>query len=82
MTINTNQQLTLKNKINKQAEQKQTHRFREHFDCCQMEGRLEGWVKKVRGLRSTNWLLQNSHGDINYRIENTVNNLIIICEVR
>lgn len=29
-------------------------------------------MKKVRGLKSTNWLLQNSHGDINYSIGNIV----------
>ena len=29
-----------KNKINKQAEQKQYHTDREHFDGCQMAGRL------------------------------------------
>ena len=38
---------------------------------------LEGWVKKVRGLRSTNWLLQNSHGDEKYSMGNTVNNILI-----
>ena len=26
-----------KNEINKQAEQTQTHRYREHFDGCQMD---------------------------------------------
>ena len=31
---------------NKQAEQKQTHRYREQFDVCQRGERLEGWVKK------------------------------------
>ena len=25
--------------------------------------------EEVRGLRSTNWSLQNSHGDVNYSIE-------------
>ena len=39
MAINTfSQQLNLTNKINEQAVQKQTHRHREHFDGCQMEG--------------------------------------------
>ena len=42
-------------KQNWQAEQKQTHRYREHFDSCQIEEGLGGWVKKVKGLRSTNW---------------------------
>ena len=30
----------LKHKISEQAEQKQTHRYREHFNSCQMG---EGW---------------------------------------
>ena len=43
----------------------------------QMGGRLGGWVKKAKGLRSTNWLLQNSHGDVKYRIRNIVNNIVL-----
>ena len=43
-----------KNKINEQAGKKQTHRYRKHFDSCQMGWGLTGWVKKVKGL-STNW---------------------------
>ena len=50
MAINTYVlKLSLKSKINKQVEQKRTHRYREHFDGCHMEGRLGGWVKKVKG---------------------------------
>ena len=41
------------------------------------EGDWEGWVKKLKGLRNTNWQLQNSQGDINYSIENIVNNTVI-----
>ena len=37
-------------KQNKQAEQKQTHSYREHFDYCQM-----GVGEKVKELRGTNW---------------------------
>ena len=33
-------------KINKQAEQKQNHRYRECFDGCQMGGRSRGWASK------------------------------------
>ena len=29
------------------------------------------WAKKVKGLGSTNWQLQNSHGDIKYSIRNS-----------
>ena len=35
------------------------------------------WVKKVKGLRSTNWQLQNSHGNTKYSIGNTVNNSVM-----
>ena len=38
---------------------------------------LEGWVKMITGLRSTNWSLQNSHGDVKYSIGNIVNNIVI-----
>ena len=38
---------------------------------------LEGWMKKVMGLRSTNWKLQNSHGDVKYSIGNKVSNILI-----
>ena len=35
-------------------------------------GGLWGWVKKVKGLRSSNWQIQNSPGNVKYTIENTV----------
>ena len=54
-SIHIYQQLNLKTKINKQAKQKQTHKYREHFDDCHLGGRSGGWVKKVKGLRDTNW---------------------------
>lgn len=34
-------------------------------------------MKKVKGLNSTNWKLQNSHGDIKHSLGNTVNNTVI-----
>ena len=40
----------LKNNINEQTNQKQTHRYRAHTDGCQRGGRLEEGVKKVKGL--------------------------------
>ena len=40
---------------------------------------LGDWVKKVKGLRSTYWLLRNSHEDIKYTIGNIVNIEIIMC---
>ena len=38
---------------------------------------LGGWVKKVKELRSTDWWLQNSHGDVKYSIGNIVNSTVI-----
>ena len=35
------------------------------------------WVKMVKGLRSTDWWLQNSHRDVKYSIGSTVNNIVI-----
>ena len=45
----------LKNKINEQAKQKQTLRYREQTDGGQIGDGLGEGVKKVKGLRSTNW---------------------------
>ena len=39
--------IDFKNKINKQAEQKENHGYREHFDSCQIGGMLGGWAKGV-----------------------------------
>ena len=66
--------MNLKHKINKQVEQ--IHRSRECFDSCQMGGELGDGLKKVRGLRNTDQLLQNSHEDVKYSRGNTVNNII------
>ena len=57
MAIYIYQQLNLKNKINEQAEQKQNHRYREHFDGCQTRGQVgemgeTGKGIVVRGRRS------------------------------
>ena len=48
------------------------------------EGRgLGGWVKNVKGLRSTNWQSQNSHGDVKYSLGKRVNNIVItLCGAR
>ena len=38
-----------------------------------MVARGEGlgkWVKRGKGLRSIDWQLQNSHGDVEYSMEN------------
>ena len=46
---------------NRQTKWKQTHRDRERTGGCQRGGGLEDWVSEVKGLRSTNWQLHNSH---------------------
>ena len=33
--------------------------------------------EEVRGLRSTNWQLQNIHGDVKYSIGNIVSNIVM-----
>ena len=35
----------------------------------------------MKGLTSTNWLLQNSHGDVKYSTGNVVNNVLELCVV-
>ena len=39
--------------------------------------RLGGWVKEARGLRRTNWQLENSHVDVKYSIDNIVSKIVI-----
>ena len=56
------QQLNLKNKLSKQEEHRQNHGYRQCFDGCQMGGGCREVGEEVRGLRSTNRHLQNSHG--------------------
>ena len=68
----------LRNRVNEQTKQKQTHRYKEQVDGCQMGEGLGRWMKKVKGLRSTNWQLQNSHGDVKYSIGNIVSNTVIM----
>ena len=49
------QQLYLKNKLIKQAEQRQHHGYGEHFNGCKMGGGFSRVGEEVRGLRITNW---------------------------
>ena len=35
-------------------------------------------MKKEKGLRSTNWQLQNNHRDVKYSVGNVVNNIVLI----
>ena len=52
-----------KSKVNEQTKQKHTLRYREQTEGCQVGEGPGGWVKKVKGLRSLNGQLQNSHRD-------------------
>ena len=42
------------------------------FMVARWEGAVEGMCEGMRGSLSTNWKLQNSHGDERYSIENGV----------
>ena len=61
-----------KKKPSKQEEQRQNHGYRQHFNGCQMRRRCGRMGEEVRGLRSTNRQLQNSHGDVKYSTGNGV----------
>ena len=51
---------------------KRTHRHREPTCGCQKGAGLGDWAKEVKGLRSTDGKLQNSHRDVKYSIGNVV----------
>ena len=51
-----------KNKLSKQAEQKQKHSYREHFDGCHKGGRSGGMSEKVKGIRSKLLVIKQSWG--------------------
>ena len=66
------------NNINEQRKLKQTHRHREQTGGCQRERGLGDWGGKVKRLRSTDWYLQNSHGEVSkLTIGNTVNDIAV-----
>ena len=46
--------IEFKKQTSKQAEQKQNHRYGEHWDGGQCGGGSDGMGEKVKGLRSTN----------------------------
>ena len=49
------QQLNLKTKLSKQAEQEQNHRYGDHLEGYQLGGGRERMGQEVQGLRSTSW---------------------------
>ena len=64
------QQLNLKNKQSKQAEQEQNHGFGDHLKGYELGGRTGRMGEKVQELRSTNWQVQNRQGDVKNSIGN------------
>ena len=35
-------------------------------------------MKKMKGLKNTNWWIQNSHRDVKYSIRKVVNNIVFL----
>ena len=64
-----------KNEINKQNYNRLRHR--EQTGDRQWGEELGDYVKEVKGLRSTNWQLQNSQRDVKCSIGDVVNNTVI-----
>ena len=58
--------------------QKQAHKHGEQMKGCQKGTGVKGLGLSRKGLRSTDWKLQNSHGDVKYSIGNIVSNIGII----
>ena len=48
----------------------------EKYQNKSSEGGFRACVKKVKGLRSANWQLQSSHGDVNDSVGHKVNNIV------
>ena len=56
MAINSQLSTTeSKNKLSKQAEQKQNHRYGDHLEDYQLGGGRRRMEEKVQGLRRTSW---------------------------
>ena len=56
MAINSQLSTTeSKNKLSKQAKQKQNHRYRDHLEGYQLGGGRGRMRENVQGLRSINW---------------------------
>ena len=72
----------VKNKVNEQTKQKQTHRCRGQAGGCK-GGDVGDWVKKVKGLRSIDWRSQDRHGAVKYSIRGVVDTILItVCGAR
>ena len=53
------------------------NKCQEQTDNCQIHGGSKSWVKKEKRLKSTDWQLQNRHGDVKYDIGSIVNNTVL-----
>ena len=65
-----NWQLNLKNKVNEQAEWKQTHRYKEHFDGCLMGRWLGGDGEKGEGIKKYTLVVTEWSWGVKYSIGN------------
>lgn len=61
-------------KTNEQSENQLIDR--ENKQGCQTGG-SGSWVKREKGLRSTDWQSQNSHVDVKYSLGNRVDDVVI-----
>ena len=76
MAINTYLS-TIESKKQRKQEQRKNHGYGEWFDGGQMGRGCERMGEEVRGLRSTNRQLHNSHEDVKYSIGNGIANELI-----
>ena len=71
--IHIYQKLSLKNKLSKQEKQRQNESWVWRAFQWLPDGKgLGAMSEEVRGLRSTNMQLQNSHGDVKYSVADGV----------
>ena len=64
------------NKVNTQNRNRHTD-TQNRLIVATWEGSEGGWVKKVKGLRSTDWQLQNSHRGMWYSMGAIFNNTVV-----
>ena len=67
-----NQQLSIKNKnkLSKQLEQEQNHRYGGHLEGYQLGGGRGDKGGKSSGMKKHNWQVQNRQGDVKNSIGN------------
>ena len=67
----------LKNNINEQTKQKQTHRHREQTVGCQRGGGLGGLRGQGEEIEKCRSVVTNSRGDAKYSAGSTANNTVV-----